>query len=257
MTMRLIYEPNGKAREYSPLALNVYTRGCDHACNYCYCSTIGAWSETPHPRNLHGLAGDAEQATRQVLLSFMGDPYCAAERIHRNTRMALGVLARARCSVAILTKGGTRCLDDLGIFRAWPDGRCQVGATLTFLNPARSIAHEPGAALPADRLDALQHLHGAGVTTWASIEPVIDARESLAVIRASLPYVDAYKVGKLNHRGSTVDYRAFGVAVVDMIRAAGRALYVKVDLRPYFPTGYLRAEEIALDALVVQDRPIA
>ena len=33
--MSLIYEPKGKAREYSPLALNVYSGGCDHACRYC------------------------------------------------------------------------------------------------------------------------------------------------------------------------------------------------------------------------------
>lgn len=33
--IQTIYEPSGKAREYSPLALNLY-KGCDHGCNYCY-----------------------------------------------------------------------------------------------------------------------------------------------------------------------------------------------------------------------------
>lgn len=33
--MTAIYEPQGAAREYSPLALN-YVRGCDHGCVYCY-----------------------------------------------------------------------------------------------------------------------------------------------------------------------------------------------------------------------------
>ncbi|MFZ5453843.1 MAG: hypothetical protein ACOZF2_18480 [Thermodesulfobacteriota bacterium] len=33
--MAIIYEPRGKAREYSPLAANLY-RGYAHACVYCF-----------------------------------------------------------------------------------------------------------------------------------------------------------------------------------------------------------------------------
>jgi len=33
--MSVIYEPRGKAREYSELAVNLY-KGCSHACVYCY-----------------------------------------------------------------------------------------------------------------------------------------------------------------------------------------------------------------------------
>ena len=31
----VVYEPRGKAREYSPLAANLYS-GCSHQCKYCY-----------------------------------------------------------------------------------------------------------------------------------------------------------------------------------------------------------------------------
>ena len=31
----VIYEPAGKAKEYNPLALNLYS-GCTHGCLYCY-----------------------------------------------------------------------------------------------------------------------------------------------------------------------------------------------------------------------------
>ena len=31
----VIYEPRGKAREYAPLAVNLYN-GCGHSCEYCY-----------------------------------------------------------------------------------------------------------------------------------------------------------------------------------------------------------------------------
>jgi len=33
--MPIIYEPSGKALEYSPLAANLYA-GCGHRCVYCY-----------------------------------------------------------------------------------------------------------------------------------------------------------------------------------------------------------------------------
>ncbi|MCK9517581.1 MAG: hypothetical protein M0R74_00930 [Dehalococcoidia bacterium] len=256
--MSLIYEPKGKAREYSPLALNVYSGGCDHQCTYCYCSGImrGGWSDAPNPRNLLALTKEAAQARRQILLSFMSDPYCSAERTHRKTREALGVLRSYGCSVAVLTKGGTRCLDDLNLFHGWQDGRVKIGATLTFNSSVHSRQWEPGAADPGDRIDALRQLHAAGIKTWASIEPVIIPSESLAIIEASLPYVDAYKVGRWNHdkRSSAIDWSEFGKSSVDMIRSACKQLYVKIDLQPYFEPGYLTAEEISMETLTLPDR---
>jgi hypothetical protein len=212
------------------------------------------WNLCPQPRNLAGLAREAEKASRQILMCFVGDPYCAAEITHRKTREALGVLSAARCSVAILTKGGARCLGDLSIFRGWPECRIKVGATLTFLNAERSKLVEPGAASPMERIETLRQLHKAGIMTWASIEPVIDPAESLAVIRKSIPFVDAYKVGKLNHAKSDTDWRAFGIAAVEAIREAGRRLYVKDDLRAFMPDGFLREEECDSNGLSLPDK---
>ncbi len=49
----LIYVPKGRAREYSPLALNLY-RGCEHRCSYCYCPRIDRqWSGTSPGRCVH------------------------------------------------------------------------------------------------------------------------------------------------------------------------------------------------------------
>lgn len=258
--MSLLYEPSGKAREYSPLALNVYSGGCDHGCRYCYCGSMQRafgreWNSTPVPRNLTGLAAEAAKAARQIMLCFVGDPYCAAEQTHRNTRAALSILKSARCSVAILTKGGGRCLDDLDLFRSWPGGRIKIGATLTFFGKSTSAHYEPGAALPGDRLDTLRQLQLAGIHTWASIEPVIDSGESLAIIEASLPYVEAYKVGKLNHQKSTIDWNAFCVNAVEMIRKAGRKLYVKDDLRQFAPVKFLYPEECSPETVFLPDRP--
>ena len=255
----LIYEPKGKAREYSPLALNVYSGGCDHGCRYCYCAGIthGKWNETPIPRDISGLAVEARKASKQILMCFMGDPYCKAELQYQQTRKALQILHEARCSVAILTKGGTRCLQDGFLLLAWPGNRIKVGATLTFVDEELSAKYEPGAATPQDRLDALRILHDTGVQTWASIEPVIIPAESLAIIEASLPYVDAYKVGKWNHdeQAKQIDWATFAKIAVEMIRAAGKKLYVKKDLREHLPAGYLLKNEMDQAELTLPERP--
>jgi DNA repair photolyase len=125
------------------------------------------------------------------------------------------------------------------------------------MNRDRSLAEEPGAASPGERLSTLDHLYRQGVKTWASIEPVIDADESLAVIKASLSCVNAYKVGKLNHQKSTINWKAFCVCAVEMIREAGRKLYIKADLQAFAPTGFLRSEECDPETVFLPDRPKA
>lgn len=253
--MSLIYEPKGKAREYSPLALNIYTGGCEHQCDYCYCKSLMSWKEIPNVRNLQGLEKEAQRADDQILLSFMSDPYGPIERTARNTRKSLEILRSCHCSVAVLTKGGTRCLDDLQLFQTWPDGRIKIGATLTFLSPNPSQTHEPGAALPKDRLAALKALHNHGIKTWASIEPVINPKESLAVIEASLEFVDGYKVGKLNHRKNDTDWASFGAMAVSMIRTANKSLYVKDDLRAAMPGFVFSKSEKDPSTMFLPKRP--
>jgi DNA repair photolyase len=254
--MKLIYEPKGKAREYSPLALNVYSGGCDHFCDYCYCRFVqrGNWSDTAKPRNLHGLEKDATEASRQILLSFISDPYCKAETKHRATRGVLQVLKAGRCSVAILTKGGSRCLEDLNLFQGWPGGRIKIGATLTFSSDSDSKKHEPGAALPAERLAALEALHEAGIKTWASMEPVLDPAQSLEMIRRAIPFVDAFKVGKLNHAKTETDWKSFAESAVKLLRDAGKCFYVKDDLRTFVPKGFLTAAESDCETVFLPDR---
>jgi DNA repair photolyase len=66
----------------------------------------------------------------------------------------------------------------------------QVGATLTFRDKTLSSEAEPGAHFPGSRLEALKVLNLAGITTWASIEPVIDPAQSLAIMADAVTFVD-------------------------------------------------------------------
>ena len=256
--MSIIYEPKGKAREYSPLAANFY-EGCDHGCAYCYApgirrATREAYAASVKPRRdlLHELEKDMGQyaySQKQVLFNFMGDPYCKANDEHKLTRGALNICLNHRVPVAILTKGGRRALGDADIIKLF-GSHIKVGSTLTFLNPDLSAKWEPGAASPEDRLSMLGEYRAMGVKTWGSFEPVIDPAESLRLISASLSVVDEYKVGKINNFGGidkTINWTAFLESVVSILREAKKPFYIKYDLRQAAPTVKLYGNEVMPD----------
>ena len=103
--MSKIYEPRGRAREYSPFALNCF-KGCDHGCQYCYVPRMmkvfsGSYvHENVSCVNLSGLRKEAarfrasKDGDKQVLLSFTGTP------IVRQSRAKLGGFFR-RCWITI------------------------------------------------------------------------------------------------------------------------------------------------------------
>ncbi len=109
---------------------------------------------------------------------------------------------------------------------------------------------EPGAATPSDRLAALEELHDAGIKTFASFEPVIDPEQSLRLMEASTDYIDVYKVGKINNwRGvdKTIDWTDFLKRALDILRGAGKAVYVKEDLRREASSVHLYGSEVLAD----------
>jgi len=234
-----IYMPQGKAREYSPLALNLYS-GCDHGCTYCYVEPMFkrfnknyVHSDVSLRKNiLNELEKGAKKwknEKSQVLLSFTGDPYCHHNESIKATREALNILYKNKFPVAVLTKGGSRCLQDLDIFKKFGNN-IKVGATLTFTSYNEI---EKNASLPSDRLKTLEILHENGINTWASFEPVINSEQSLELIVSTLDYVDAYKIGKWNHskEAKKIDWQSFVEKAVNILRSAKKEFYIKHDLR--------------------------
>jgi DNA repair photolyase len=188
--MPILYEPRGAAREYSPLACNLY-RGCGHHCAYCYApaclfmtpTAFGAPS--PRARVLEQLAKDA--AARPpgppVLLSFTSDPYQPIEAQHCLTQQAIAILGRHGHQLRVLTKNPRLALRDADLFATY---RVAVGVSLVWSNDADRRQWEPDAAPVPDRLDCLASLHRLGISTWLSMEPIIDPAQALHLLRDPL-----------------------------------------------------------------------
>lgn len=258
--MSIIYEPKGRAREYSPLALNIYM-GCTHRCKYCYApSCIQKAREEyyciPSPRkNLTtNLRKELEKIgkggiKKQVLLSFVGDVYCETTDSNKTTREVLEMLLEYEIPVAILTKGAIRCLNDLDIFKKFGK-HIQVGTTLTFDNTRDSLEWEPGASTPNERYIMLRELHNNGIRTFVSFEPVIYPDQTLNLARKTLQYVDVYKIGKINnYRGidKEIDWHSFLGDIVGIMRDAGKEFYIKEDLAKFAGSLILTEEEVNAD----------
>ena len=236
-----IYEPKGRAREYSELACNLY-RGCGHQCVYCYAPKATfqdrASFANPEPRKgvIEQLQKDASKfaqthGTGPVLLCFSTDPYQPINEIHQLTRRAILILHSHCFNVTILTKGGRRAEVDFDILLPGDE----FATTLTFLDNAKSLAWEPYAATPEDRIATLKAAHLKGIRTWVSLEPVIEPEETLEIIRQVHPFVDLFKVGTLNNhpQASKIDWPKFAKDVVATLERHHCAYYLKKDLRRY------------------------
>ena len=240
--MPIIYEPKGKAAEYSPLAANLY-RGCDHACEYCYApSALRMQRDTfhePAPRkavieqlkkDVIKLKGDK----RPVLLCFTCDPYQQIDEDYKLTRQALNILLPAGMNIIILTKGGRRSERDFDILQQYKD-QVQYATTLVFVSDAESLQREPGAAPTSERIASLKKAHECGIKTWVSLEPVYYAADAHKLIEQTADFVDLFKVGKLNYRpeAKDVNWKLFAHDVKDQLDGMGVDYYIKDDLRKY------------------------
>jgi DNA repair photolyase len=241
---KVIYAPKGPAGEYAALATTPY-RGCGHSCTYCSVPftthqdraefNAGAIPRENYLANLRKDAALYQRAgiTAQILLSFITDPYHPGDTTP--TRTALEILVEHDLAFTTLTKGGTRSLRDLDLFR--PD-RDAYAATLTGLDDRLSLKWERKAPLPGDRIAALKRFHDAGIPTWVSAEPVVNVEATLAMIEATHDFVDFYNVGKMNYFNLPIDWREFTLRVTDLLNRIGARHYVKCDLQPFLPPGY-------------------
>jgi len=235
----IIYEPKGRAREYMPLACNLY-KGCSHGCVYCYAPAAtftkrDAFYSQPTPRIniLEKLGKEAEKMRltgddTQVLFCFTSDPYHPEASI---TRKALEIIKANGINFCVLTKGGKRALPDIDLYGPGDS----FASTLTCVDRTSSQEWEPNAALPDDRFETIKAFHEAGVHTWVSLEPVLDPQWAYEIIRRTHTFVDEYKVGVLNYhpKAKEIDWAAFGKEVVRLLESLDKNYYIKHDLKKY------------------------
>ncbi len=237
--LKIIYEPTGRAKEYAPLALNIY-KGCTHGCKYCYNTRWNGedYFEGPNPKKklLAHVYKDARALAeakddREILLSFVGDVYQPGEKLHNLTRDTIEILIEHELRFAILTKAGYLATRDFHMLADYH--KCKFGISLMCVSDMVRMEWEPGAAPAKERLKALAIANGMGIETFISIEPVIDPQEAMGVVLASYSYTDFYKVGKINHNPGLEDkhdWVAFREAIIETLEKVGAKYYIKKSL---------------------------
>ena len=250
---KAIYQPKGKAGEYSKYACNFYV-GCSNQCEYCSLrkgigkATLGG--DTPTLKKCfkdesHALevfekelkANLPELQEHGLFFSFTTDP-CLPETIEL-TMNAIELCQDFSVSVMLLTKN-TRWVDDFILNKWFIPHRVSgiaVGFTLTGHNEL-----EPNASTNAERIEAMRTLHDAGFKTWASIEPVIDFESSFKMIRDSRHFCDLFKIGLM--AGGKYDKYLLNVFISDVIE------YTEYfGCKFYFKDGLLKAAGIRREDL--------
>lgn len=252
---KAIYNPSGKAGEYSYWACNFYN-GCSNGCTYCYCKkgvlahVMGGdvpvlkkcFNDENHALKVFEkeLLQNKEKLQKHGLFfSFTTDPMLP-ETIDL-TLDAAGIAIYNSIPVKILTK----CTDWVSDFIS--DSRPQkhedikhnsmyaFGFTLTGHDEL-----EPGASTNQERIEAMAKLHDSGFKTFASIEPIIDLQRSLMMIQGTIQFCDLYKIGLMSGQKITPRYyeelRSFNLQVVNMI--ASRNSYAKVYWKNSFKKSF-------------------
>jgi len=159
------------------LALNV-TRGCAHACVYCYAR---AYPEAPPrgqlmvyenlPARLEAELGRMRRLPRAVSLCTATDPFQPFPSLLTVTYQAAEMLLRRGITVTFLTKG---FIPDefIALFRRFADlVRARIG--LLSLDSDYHRTFEPGAAPPGVRLENLRRLRAVGILAGVRHDPVI------------------------------------------------------------------------------------
>ena len=216
---KAIYNPSGKAGEYSPWACNFYV-GCSNGCEYCYCKKgilAGVMGQDkPQLKKCfrdekHALVvfekellSNLEQLRRHGLFfSFTTDPLL--ENTIKLTTGAVYICLLYDVPVKILTKradwiSGYRSGDTVIYFpKEIPKKKRNMvafGFTLTGHDEL-----EQGASTNAERIKAMRKLHDAGFKTFASIEPIVDVSDSIWMIAKCYYFCDLFKVGLMSGKG--------------------------------------------------------
>jgi hypothetical protein len=125
-----------------------------------------------------------------------------------------------------LTKGGAAAERDFDLLTPadW------FGVTFTSNAAFEPHESEPNAAPSAERLVTLNRAKERGINTWVSCEPVFEPDAVYSLIKCG-GYIDLFRIGKMNHKPSGINWAEFGAKCVELCERHGRAFYIKHDLQ--------------------------
>ncbi|HDM23680.1 radical SAM protein [archaeon] len=154
-------------------SLNTYLGRCQHGCVYCYAVKFPSFIGPTLPRL--DMLEKLERAVKKtfpilpVMLCDSTDPYQPIEKKFKVTRRVIETLAKHDFPMLVLTKSDlvTRDVD------IYSSSIAVVGLTVTTIDDEVASRIEPNAPSPDYRIDALSKLSGAGVPTYARIDPII------------------------------------------------------------------------------------
>lgn len=204
---KAIYNPAGKAGEYSQWACNFFT-GCSNNCCYCYCKkgVLGSlWQDKPVLKKCFKNEEDAfnifckelrhnieELQKHGLFFSFTTDPMLPETK-------SLTISCLYECldkgvPVQILTKRAEFADDDIWCqITQEQRKKVAVGFTLTGCDE-----QEPGASSTEERINAMHIFHELGYPIFASIEPIVTPAASLDCIRMTAECCCIFKVGLMS-----------------------------------------------------------
>lgn len=240
---KAIYNPKGKAKEYSLWAANFY-KGCEGDCSYCYLKDglfVSNWSNKPILKTSLIDEDNAVKIFRKemktnlkslrengLFFNFSSDP-CLKDTFKLNWE-CIDYALFSDVPVIVLTKQ-TWWINTLieSEYYSSLGKELKIGFTLTNHDHL-----EPGCALHIERMEALRRLKKAGYYTWASIEPVIDVNISTFIITELLKnkYSDHIKIG-LKSRTKYDPYKLrIMIRVVNALAASygGTTIYWKESI---------------------------
>ena len=248
---KALYQPSGKAAEYSPWAANFYT-GCSNDCEYCYCKRgvlSHVWDTKPNLKKCfrdedHALNIFTSELSRNleavrktgVLFSFTTDPMLPETR--DLTMRAAETALEMDVPVQILTKRAdwfyeTDFVTYVETSEIWKNNKHRVafGFTLTGFDEM-----EPFADLNGDRVVVLIRLKYLGFRTFASIEPVVTPSRSMEVIDSILGFCDLFKVGLMSGKKTDYNPRHMHKFMDELVSLSliGNKIYLKDSFLDYF-----------------------
>lgn len=180
--------------------------GCANDCLYCYAAhkaatMYGGWckrEDWPNER-FNTRAGMKSYPKKVGVVMFPTTHDITPFTVTEYIRVAKLVLKSGN-DLLIVTKPRFDCVMALLRELAPWKGQILFRFTIGTTNITTSRFWEPGAPLPAERLDSLRLAWNSGFSTSVSIEPMLEGRFDVAsVIAAVTPYVtDTIWIGKMN-----------------------------------------------------------